>query len=245
MVSSAADLTGRIVRHERLIVGCGVALLTLLGWWYIAMGAGMRGDMGAMQAPPFAALVLMWWLMMVAMMLPSAAPAILLYGRVREVRGGDSAIARSWVFLAGYLAMWLVFSLIAAVAQRLLAGPSMALDNRFAEGALLIAAGIYQLSPLKNACLARCRSPAQFLSRHWRPGWSGALRLGVLHGWDCVGCCWMLMALLFVGGVMNLLWIVALTLIVTLEKLLPRGDWFGRAAGVALVAWGAFRLAGY
>jgi predicted metal-binding membrane protein len=244
MASSEADLTGKVVRHERLIVGLGVALLTLLGWWYIAAGAGMRGGgMGAMRAPPFAALILMWWLMMVAMMLPSAAPAVLLYGRVREVRGGDSAIARSWVFLAGYLVVWLLFSLVAAGTQRLLAGPSMALENRFAEGVLLVTAGLYQLSPLKNACLARCRSPAQFLSRHWRPGWTGAVRLGVLHGCDCVGCCWMLMALLFVGGVMNLLWIVALTLIVTLEKLLPRGDWFGRAAGVALCAWGALLTA--
>jgi predicted metal-binding membrane protein len=244
MASSAADPISRVLRHERAIVAGGVALLALLGWWYVASGAGVTGSMAAMRAPPFGALVLMWWLMMVAMMLPSATPAVLLYGRVREARGGDNAIAQSWVFLAGYLAVWLLFSILAAAAQRLLAGPSMALDNRFAEGAVLIAAGLYQLSPLKNACLARCRSPAQFLSRFWRPGWDGAVRLGVLHGADCVGCCWMLMALLFVGGVMNLLWIVALTLIVTIEKLLPRGEWFGRAAGVGLLAWGAFRIAG-
>ncbi|MEO8455484.1 MAG: DUF2182 domain-containing protein [Sphingomicrobium sp.] len=240
MVSSAVDLTSRVLRHERLIVAAGIALLVGLSWWFVASGAGM-----AAMEPPFGALVLMWWLMMVAMMLPSAAPAILLYGRVREVRGGDSAIARSWIFLAGYLAVWLLFSLMAAAMQSLLASPSMALENRFAEGALLVAAGLYQLSLLKKACLARCRSPAQFLSRHWRPGVAGAVRLGVLHGWHCVGCCWLLMALLFVGGVMNLVWIVALTLIVTLEKLLPRGDWFGRAAGVALCAWGGLRIAGF
>jgi predicted metal-binding membrane protein len=245
MGSSAPDLTSRILRHERAIVVMGVALLVLIGWWYIARGAGMDDGMAGMRAPPFGALVLMWWLMMVAMMLPSAAPAILLYARVRQMRNADAAIAQTWVFLAGYLAVWLLFSILAAGAQHLLAGPSMALENRFAEGALLIAAGAYQLSPLKNACLARCRSPTQFLSRHWRPGWDGAVRLGVLHGADCVGCCWMLMALLFVGGVMNLLWIVALTLIVTVEKLLPGGDWFGRTAGVALVAWGVLRLAGY
>ncbi len=107
---------------------------------------------------------------------------------------------------------------------------------------MLIAAGAYQLSPLKSACLRQCRSPAQFLSRHWRPGAIGALRLGALHGAYCVGCCWLLMTLLFVGGIMNFAWIAALTLIVGVEKLLPGGEWLGRIAGVALIAWGAARL---
>jgi predicted metal-binding membrane protein len=246
MASSAPDLTIRILRHERAIVLGGVALLAALGWWYIVAGAGLdAGGMAAMREPPLGALILMWWLMMVAMMLPSAAPAMLLYARVREMRGGDAAIAQTWVFLAGYLLVWLLFSIVAACAQRMLTGPSMALQNHAAEGAVLIAAGIYQLSPLKMACLSRCRSPAQFLSRHWRPGWDGAVRLGVLHGADCVGCCWMLMALLFVGGVMNLLWVVALTMIVAAEKLLPRGEWIGRAAGAGLLLWGALRIAGY
>lgn len=241
MESSAADVIARVLRHERALIVVSIAGLALVGWWYIVSGAGMSGM--AMRAPPFTALVLMWWLMMAAMMLPSAAPAVLLYARVRESRGGGPAIARSWVFLAGYLAVWLLFSILAAIAQRLIAGPAMTLGNRWAEGVLLITAGLYELTPLKNACLTRCRSPAEFLTRHWRPGWSGAVRLGVLHGVGCVGCCWMLMALLFVGGVMNLLWIVALTLIVTLEKLLPRGELFGRAAGVALIAWGLVRIA--
>jgi predicted metal-binding membrane protein len=104
-------------------------------------------------------------------------------------------------------------------------------------------AGVYQLSPFKSACVSQCRSPAEFLSRYWRPGWDGAVRLGLRHGAYCLGCCWILMALLFVGGVMNLLWVVGLTLIVTAEKLLPRGDWFGRAAGAALIAWGVVRIA--
>ena len=160
MESSATELTSRILRHERAIVVTGVALLSLLGWWYTASGAGMNGDAMAMAAPPLTAVILMWWLMMVAMMLPSAAPAVLLYARVREIRGGDSAIAQSWVFLAGYLAVWLVFSLVAAAAQRLLAGSAMELGNRYAEGVVLIAAGAYQISPLKLACLSRCRSVA-------------------------------------------------------------------------------------
>jgi predicted metal-binding membrane protein len=243
-VSSAPDLTSRVLRHERAIVLGGVALLALVGWWYIAVGAGMPSGMAAMQEPPLPALILMWWLMMVAMMLPSAVPAILLYARVRDIRGGDHAIAQTWVFLGGYLAVWLLFAIIAAGAQLLVTGPSMALQDRYAEGVVLIAAGVYQLSPFKNSCLRRCRSPAQFLSRHWRSGSAGAVRLGMLHGADCVGCCWMLMALLFVGGVMNLWWIVGLTAIVTIEKLLPFGDWLARAAGVGLVIWGVIKLAG-
>ena len=246
-MSSAPDLTSRLLRHERAIVGGGVALLAALAWWFIANGAGMDhgGSMGAMHTPPLTAFILMWWLMMAAMMLPSAAPAILLYARVREQRRAHGVVAQSWIFLAGYLAIWLLFSIAAAVMQSQLTGSSMALDNRPLEGAVLIAAGLYQLSPLKSACLRQCRSPAQFISRHWRPGWTGAVRLGLLHGAYCLGCCWMLMALLFVGGVMNLLWVVALTIIVATEKLVPRGPFLGRVAGAALVAWGLLTLAGY
>ena len=202
----------------------------------------MSGGMHAMRTPPLGALVLMWWLMMLAMMLPSATPAILLYGRVREIRGNESTVAQTWVFLGGYLLVWFLFSIVAAVAQYLLAGPSMTLESRWGVSALLAAAGVYQLSPVKNACLGQCRSPAQFLSRHWQAGVSGAIRLGVRHGAYCLGCCWMLMALLFVGGVMNFAWIAALTLVVGVEKLLPRGPLLARATGIAFIAWGAARL---
>jgi predicted metal-binding membrane protein len=243
--SAPTDLSARILKHERLLVAAGILALVALSWWFLATGAGMprHADMMAMAPPPLAALVLMWWLMMAAMMLPSAAPAILLYARVRQARDGGSTIARTWVFLAGYVGVWLLFSIAAALAQMLLAGPAMTLeDPRIASG-LLIAAGAYQLSPLKGACLRQCRSPAQFLSRHWRRGAIGAVRLGVLHGAYCVGCCWMLMALLFVGGVMNFAWIAALTLVVGIEKLVQRGDLFAKAVGVALIAWGIARLA--
>ena len=139
MASSARDLTSRLLRRERLIVAAGVALLVLLSWWFVASGAGMKGPMGAMRSPPLGALVLMWWLMMIAMMLPSATPALLLYAQVRQIRSRDADIAATGIFLAGYLAVWLLFSLAAAFAQSLLTGPSMALDNRFAEGAVLAA----------------------------------------------------------------------------------------------------------
>lgn len=239
-VSSAPDLTSRVLRHERLVVAASIALLVASSWAFLVNGAGMTTSMAGMR-PPFGALVLMWWLMMVAMMLPSAAPAVLLYARVREQRRANGAIAAPSVFLGGYLAAWLLFSLAAAAAQHLAAGAMTVADGRWA-GALLIAAGLYQFSPLKSACLSQCRSPAQFLSRYWRPGTIGAVRLGVLHGAYCVGCCWLLMALLFVGGVMNFAWIAALTLLVGVEKLVPGGEWVGRAAGVALIAWGAARL---
>jgi predicted metal-binding membrane protein len=245
-VSSARrpDLTSRILRHERALVAVSLLLLGALAWWYIAAGAlGRPTSMAAMsaQSPPIGALVVMWCLMMVAMMLPSAAPAILLYARVRAARSHDTAIAKTWVFLAGYLATWLLFSVVAAFVQLALTRPSMSIDNRFAQSTVLIAAGLYQLSPLKSACLSQCRSPGQFISRHWRPGWDGAVQLGLRHGAYCVGCCWLLMSLLFVAGVMNLLWVVALAVLVAIEKLVPRGDWLGRAAGVGLLLWGASR----
>ena len=242
-MSSAPDLTSRLLRHDRLLVAGGLVLLIALSWAYLATGAGMveAMPMAGMAPPPLLALVLMWWIMMAAMMLPSAAPTILLYARVRSQRG-SVGIAAPWMFLLGYLLIWLVFSVVAAAIQRAVAGPAMAIVDARADGLLLMAVGIYQLTPLKSACLRQCQSPAAFLSRHWRAGPVGALRLGVIHGAYCVGCCWLLMALLFVGGVMNFAWIAALTLLVGVEKLVPGGEWVGRAAGVALIAWGAARL---
>jgi predicted metal-binding membrane protein len=194
----------------------------------------------------------MWWTMMVAMMTPSAAPTVLLYARVyrHEQQQGKlpSGPVPSAAFVAGYFLSWLAFSLLATALQlalqhaRLLSMPAMALQARWWTAATLIATGLYQFSPLKTACLAQCRAPAAFLSRHWRPGAGGALRLGVLHGGWCIGCCWLLMALLFVGGVMNLAWIAALSLLVVAEKLFPGGSWFVRIAGVALLTWGAVIL---
>ena len=187
----------------------------------------------------------MWAAMMIAMMLPSAAPVILLYGKVQRTSAGGNVGALTLAFLAGYLACWTAFAALAALLQlelqcgALASSMSMALTSKQAAAGLLIAAGVYQLTPLKDACLGRCRSSAQFLSRHYRPGAAGAVRLGLLHGAHCVGCCWLLMALLFVGGVMNLLWIAGLTLLVAAEKLLAKGRALARIAGAAMIAWGA------
>ena len=192
----------------------------------------------------------MWWIMMVAMMLPSAAPMILLFAAVnRKQRSAGSPYVPTGIFAFGYLAVWGGFSLLATAAQwglersELLS--SMMVGTSVVLGALLlIAAGGWQLTPLKQACLKHCRSPIQFLSQHWRKGRMGAFRMGVEHGAFCLGCCWFLMALLFYGGVMNLYWIVGLALFVLLEKVLPFGHRLGGIAGVGLLAWGGLLLAG-
>lgn len=194
----------------------------------------------------------MWWAMMIAMMSPAAAPTILLYARVHRhaLAGGRSQdrLAPTGAFLLGYLLVWFAFSLGAAALQWMLidrgvVSPGMSSSqSRWLSAGVLIAAGFYQLSPLKAACLAHCRDPAAFLSRHWRPHAWGAVRLGILHGGFCVGCCWLLMTLLFVGGVMNLVWIAALAILVLVEKLMPPGRWIGQAVGLGLIAWGIATL---
>jgi predicted metal-binding membrane protein len=251
-VSSAPEYLSpaeRIARHERVVVLGSNVLIAMLAWGWIASGAGMH-DPGAMagmapaEPPAIPLVLLMWWLMMVAMMLPSAAPMILLYGAVRRKRGEDGAIVSSWSFLLGYALAWFLMSVLATALQvgatgaGLLDGMTLRANSPWLAGATLIAAGLYQWSPLKDACLTQCRSPAAFLARQWRPGIGGALRLGLVHGTYCIGCCWLLMALLFVGGVMNFVWIAALAALVAAEKMLPRGAMTARLAGVVLMAWG-------
>lgn len=244
MVSSAPEPTRRLLRHDRLLVAGSLALLALLAWLYLLAGAGLA-PMTAMPMapPPFVAVVAMWWLMMVAMMLPAAAPMVLLYAEVRrreQARGHP--LAATGTFLAGYLAIWLGFSLVAALAQRLATGPAMRLADPRTAGVILLAAGLYQWSPWKGVCLDRCRAPAAFLSHHWRGGRFGALRLGLLHGAYCLGCCWLLMALLFVGGIMNLALVAALAVLVAAEKLLPGGPRIARGTGALLVVSGLVLL---
>lgn len=257
----------RLLKRERTLTLTGLALLCALAWIYIWLGAGMgmsAWDMTRLSlfphqttmapmplAPlnPASALVIvaMWWAMMVAMMAPSAAPTILLYGRVHR-HATPGTLAPTWAFVAGYLLAWLAFSLVTGALHLCLerAGAitamAMGSQSRWLSAGLLIAVGLYQFTPLKQACLAHCRAPGAYLSRHWRPGVFGAIRLGALHGAYCVGCCWLLMALLFVGGVMNLVWIAVLTLLVLAEKVLPGGRVVGCVSGAALIAWGLATL---
>jgi len=240
----ASNYAERIAERSRAITIAALLLLSLLAWAYLLSGAGIE-PMSAMHGTGlgWTLAAAMWIAMMIAMMLPSAAPAIMLYARVHRHSFGNEVGLPIAAFLAGYLVCWLGFALLAATLQLVVTSPmSMALESQEASGGLLIAAGAYQLSPFKDACLGRCRSPAEFITRHYRPGIWGAARLGLLHGAYCVGCCWLLMALLFVGGVMNLLWVAGLTLLIAAEKLLPGGPWIARFAGLAMVAWGSALL---
>jgi predicted metal-binding membrane protein len=192
----------------------------------------------------------MWWIMMIAMMLPSASPMILLFARVQRNQHAQGApVISTGIFLLGYLVTWGAFSVLAAGTQwgleraGLLSAMMESTSGRFA-GLLLLVAGAYQLTPLKQACLRRCRSPLQFIMHHWRAGTLGACRMGVEHGAFCLACCWVLMTLLFVGGVMNLYWIIGLALFVFLEKSLPAGHGFSALTGVGLLVWGGWLVVG-
>jgi len=253
-----------LLKRDRLMVSVCLAVVTLIAADYILAGAGMGmtavqmtvpmqymgADTGGEWTPGYTlSIFFMWWVMMIAMMLPSAAPTILLAAALnRRAQVDAQPYGSTAAFTAGYLLAWAAFSLIAVALQYFLqrAGMlSMHLEsvNSALTGALLLAAGAWQLSPMKNACLSHCRSPVQFLTRYRKPGTIGALYMGMHHGLYCLGCCWFLMALLFVGGVMNLYWIVGLALFVFIEKVLAPGRQLGKIAGVGLLGWGAVVLA--
>ena len=240
----------RGLTRDRLIVVSALLIVVGLAWAYLWSGAGMSMMMPAVWTPGYAVLMFfMWWIMMVAMMLPSATPMILVFARAnhQQLKTVRACVATS-IFVLGYLAIWAAFSLIATLAQWVLERkglltPSLVSTSVLLSAGILIAAGFYQLTPLKRACLRHCRSPLAFLSTHWRQGARGALHMGFVHGGFCVGCCWFLMGLLFFGGVMNLYWIAGLALYVMFEKTVPAGHWLGYATGVVLLVWGAGMLA--
>jgi predicted metal-binding membrane protein len=200
-------------------------------------------------ASEFGLTLAMWALMMVAMMVPTAVPMTLMYAAVaRKAAAQHDPLTPTFVFVNGYITMWVIFSVVATTSQHVLdqaalLSPTMVSASAQLGGAILIVAGLYQLTSLKNACLQNCRAPAHFMSCYWRSGSLGAFRMGLRLGAYCVGCCWILMALLFVGGVMNLLWIAAIAIFVLLEKTIPFGDIGGRVAGVAMILVGALSLA--
>jgi predicted metal-binding membrane protein len=238
-------------RNERWIVLTGLALVAAAGLF-----ATMRlGDMlmmpsafvgGAIIYPLL--LFVMWWTMMMAMMLPTAAPVILTFGAISRKFAEKGAPAPPLaVFVAGYAAIWTGFA-VAAVTLQLLLSETIALSMMMAVtstalgGGLLVAAGLYQMSPLKSACLRKCQTPMMFFARNWQKGYLGALRMGLSHGLYCLGCCWVLMGLLFYGGVMELRWIVGLALYVAVEKLIPAGNRLSRFSGILLIGWGAWTV---
>jgi predicted metal-binding membrane protein len=210
------------------------------------MAMPMPGNAGA---PELIWLVPMWIVMMVAMMVPSAAPTILLFASVaRRRRARGVATASAAAFTLGYLLVWAFYATIAAAGQwklhRLaLLSPAMVSASPWFGGGLLVAVGLYQWLPIKDACLSRCRSPLGFLSAEWQEGTRGALVMGIRHGTFCVGCCGLLMALLFVAGVMNLLWVAAIATLVLAEKLGPSGRGMGRVTGLVMIGWGIWVIA--
>jgi predicted metal-binding membrane protein len=250
-----------VLRRERAVIAAGLAAIVALAWVYIWLGAGMgmsaidmtalslfphrQDDVIGEMASAWPIITAMWWVMMIAMMTPSAAPLILLYGLVlrRNATLSQDVYIPSLLLLAGYLVAWLVFAVAAAALQKALQPTGlisqMMLWSKSAtlSATVLAATGLYQFSDLKHACLARCRSPVRFLTEYWRPGRFGSFVLGIRHGGYCVGCCWMLMTLLFVGGVMNLIWIAMLTVVVLLEKLAPAGAAVRKLSGGLLIAW--------
>ena len=239
-------------RRDRIAIIASLTAVSILAWIYLvraAMPGQTGGTMNMMQIPPwdaayFLSMFIMWSVMMVGMMLPSVAPAVLIYASVaRKARTKSSTVAPAWLFTSGYLIIWVVFSLCATLLQwqldrAALLSPMMVSTSDIFGASMLMAAGVYQWLPAKDACLKHCRSPVHFISIHWKAGSAGAVQMGMLHGLYCLGCCWVLMGLLFVGGVMNLLWIALITLFVLLEKLLPFGAGGGRVAGIIMILAG-------
>jgi predicted metal-binding membrane protein len=256
-----ASALALLSRRERLVIVLALGGVTALAWVWLVMQAqymtDMAGDMTDMVMPltdawsvSYLSLTFaMWWVMMLGMMLPGAAPMILTFETLnRNKRARGQTFVPTTIFLFGYLIAWGGFSAVATFAQWaldrfVLLTPMLAIGSSRFGGALLIVAGTYQFTPLKQACLRGCRSPFAFLLNHWHDGWSGALRMGLAHGAYCIGCCAVLMALLFLAGAMNLLWVAALAVFVFAEKLLPGGTWIGRAGGVAMLGLGVVLLA--
>jgi len=261
-----------VLKRDRAVVLASLLVLLALAWVYLfrlssemaSMDAAMPMDMPGMEGmanmpgmeggvpatgslAEFVMLALMWSVMMVGMMLPSAAPTILLFSALERKRSAGAIAGRVAFFVAGYFLVWGLFSLAAAGGQTILGrlglmSPLMALTGAVLGGAIFILAGMYEFTPLKNRCLVHCRSPLDWIPRHMRPGRAGALRMGMQHGAFCVGCCWVLMLLLFAGGVMNLLWVAAIAAIVLAQKLFPGGLLAARIAGAALIACGLFLI---
>jgi predicted metal-binding membrane protein len=248
------------LKQDRFIVVSGLVVICILSWLYIIYlyrqmeVMNMDALFFAMPMSPswtavdFILLFLMWFVMMIAMMTPSVAPLILIFTTVnRQRREKDQPFVKTAYLFAGYFLVWAAFSLAATSLQWLLQqitllNPEMKTTNKILGSVILIATGMFQFTPLKQTCLRYCRSPLEFVHRNWKEGKRGALRMGVENGFYCVGCCWMLMVLLFVAGIMNLLWVAIITLFVLIEKIIPQRKWIPYLAGFMLIGYGVFLL---
>lgn len=250
---SAGASSNTVLWRGRLIIAGALAVLVALSWLYLAESArSMHAEMSAPHAHAwgvsgFLSAFAMWSVMMVGMMLPSAFPMVLTFSSLDRRYSVDRHYTRTGLFVLGYVVVWTVYAALAAVAQGALQAAAVLSPmgaSPYLAGGLLLVAGVFQWTPLKHACLDRCRTPVGFLMAEWRPGPGGAMKMGLRHGAYCAGCCWALMALMFVLGVMNLLWMAAIAAFVLLEKVAPMGHRVGRAAGVVLIVWGAWVVAG-
>lgn len=252
-----AEITGTTLKRDRFFALAGLIAITVLAWIYtihlaISMGNTAQTGMPVMNAWESGDMVLtflMWVVMMTAMMTPSAAPMILTFAGIkRRQQPEQTSVPAALTFLLGYLIAWSLFSAAATLTQRglssaALLSPGMMSVSPILNGTVWIVAGIYQLTPLKNICLSHCRTPVGFMMKEWREGTRGALTMGVRHGFYCIGCCWLLMALLFVTGVMNLIWSALIAGIVLVEKVIPGGQWVSRIIGLLMAGWGVWLLA--
>ena len=242
---------------DRAAIVAALTAIAAVCWIYTYRQVGVMADMaeiampvgfGPWTAEDFALNIAIWWVMMLGMMVPSAAAMVLVFAAInRAKRSRGPTVAPISIFTAGYAIAWGIFGLAATftewgLEQAALISPETQRVSPVLGAAIVIAAGLYQLTPLKYACLAKCRSPFDFVLNHWRDGTAGALRMGLEHGWYCLACCWLLMALLFAVGVMNLLWMGALTGFVLIEKLFPAGQWIARAGGFFMLALGVYLL---
>jgi predicted metal-binding membrane protein len=268
MSTTGTTVLETVLRRDRLVVVAALVSVITLSWIWILLGAGtgmtamamtrgsgMPGVATMLMEPAawsrgYAGLMFaMWWVMMAAMMLPSASPVLLIFARINRIQqAGGRPFIPTGIFAAGYLVAWGGFSALATALQWQLEqlgllSPMMATTSYWLGGAILLAGGVWQLTPVKTICLRHCRSPMGFLVQSWRPGRLGAFRMGLEHGSYCLGCCWFLMGLLFFGGIMNLFWIIGLAGFILLEKTMPMGSRIGRIVGVGVAAWGVLLLA--
>jgi predicted metal-binding membrane protein len=241
--------------RERAVIWLALAAVTALSWLYVYRQMGPMAEMADFAMPAayapwsaidFALNLAIWWAMMPGMMLPSAAPMILTFAAInRGKRTRGQPFVPTMVFTAGYLLAWGLFGVFATLAdwgfeRAAVISPTTGRLTPILGAVVVIAAGIYQLTPLKSVCLRHCRSPFDFVLNHWREGAGGALRMGAEHGLYCLGCCWFLMALLFAAGTMSLLWMAAVSVFVFVEKLFPAGQWIARISGVAMLGFGLY-----
>src|SRR5688572_10268936 len=247
-----------LLLRDRAVIAAGIGGITAISWSYlyqevqsnhcVRMAEMAMPHMQSWTLTEFSLMFMMWTVMMIGMMTPSAAPMVLTFARVSHNRRmRERPYVPASIFLAGYLTVWTLFSLAATLAQwgfhaSALLSPAMVATSRWLGGGLLIAAGIFQWSPLKRACLTHCRTPFHFIMMHWREGGWGAFRMGIHHGAHCVGCCWLLMCLLFVAGVMNLAWVAAISAFVLLEKIAPRPILVNRLTGAIMIAAGIWMV---